>query len=239
MTVSSTTFKTFARGVGLWHAMASATDGQLATPPSAATTTAPLSLTQDPTPTNHESSDDEERRETNRHRDARAVAGWGGMSDSLSINDALPDDPAALSALADYWRDIVGRYYGRTATDQDVVEALADFPSDDLAAPTGVFMLARDGETVVGCAGLRWSGADEAELTRVWVCGTARRRGVARQLLAGAEERSRVRGRRGLWLEVRSDLVEAHRLYRACGFTQTTPFSDGRLAEAVFSKDLT
>lgn len=62
------------------------------------------------------------------------------------------------------------------------------------AAPGTVFLIARAGHEPVGCAGLRWPGADTAEVAGLFVRAGWRDAGVARLLLAGVEELARGRG---------------------------------------------
>lgn len=77
------------------------------------------------------------------------------MPTTVSIALTPPQDAAARAAIEAYLTDIVGRYYGRTATPEEMADALADAAPDDafLEPPHGLFWLARDGDTVLGCAG--------------------------------------------------------------------------------------
>lgn len=155
------------------------------------------------------------------------------------MTTARPDSPEALEILAAYWREIVGRYNDRDATDAEVQETLAVFPSDDLAPPTGVFLLVADEQGAVGCGGLRWAGAGEAELARVFVAARGRGRGWARALLDALEEQARANGRRAITAEVRADLVEAQALYESHGYEHVAPFSSAPYADVWLRKRLT
>ena len=110
-----------------------------------------------------------------------------------------------------YYEDIVSRYYGRPASPHEVVEAQTGYPSDELAAPTGLFLLARQGSAVLGCAGMRFLPGSIGEVTRVFVAPTARGRGVGRRLMEDLERRSLELGLTTLRLDTRSDLVEGAR----------------------------
>ena len=87
---------------------------------------------------------------------------------------------------------------------------------------------------------LGWAGvmviADSAEILTVGVIPTARRRGIARQLLAGLLAEARRRGAVEAFLEVRVDNVAAQALYAGDGFAQVSVrrgYYDGGLVDAV------
>jgi len=69
---------------------------------------------------------------------------------------------------------------------------------------------------------LAWGGvrvvADEAEILTIGVVPEARRRGIARRLLAALLDAARDRGATDAYLEVRVDNEPAHTLYRTEGF---------------------
>jgi ribosomal protein S18 acetylase RimI-like enzyme len=160
------------------------------------------------------------------------------MMPDVRVTIAPPDAPEALEILDAYWRDILARYYGRVAGEADVWLAVRDFPSDDLAPPTGLFLLACDEHGVVGCAGLRWMDDGVAELTRVFVAARGRRRGWARALLDAAEHEARADGRSEITAEVRGDLVEAQALYESHGYERVAPFSNSWHADVWLRKRL-
>ena len=72
-------------------------------------------------------------------------------------------------------------------------------------------------DVLVGYA-VCWTILDQAELGNVAVAESARRRGVARLLVAAALERARARGAGECFLEVRESNTAAQALYRECGF---------------------
>jgi ribosomal protein S18 acetylase RimI-like enzyme len=149
-----------------------------------------------------------------------------------------PRSPEALAVLSAYWRELVTRWQGRPATDDDVGATLRAWPSDDLVAPAGILLLARDADGPVGCAGARWRPGGVAELVRVAVLPRARRRGWGRALIDGIEDCARRHGCTTARLEVRGDLHEAQALYRACGYAEVPAFSDGPYADVHLAKAL-
>jgi len=75
------------------------------------------------------------------------------------------------------------------------------------------------GETLAGAMVLFFRrDSDRARIYSLAVAPQARRRGIARRLLAYAEAESRRRGMKGVVLEVREDNSAALALYRAAGF---------------------
>lgn len=97
-----------------------------------------------------------------------------------------PAEPDAVILLREYLTELVRRYHRRSDLPGEVDAALAESPSDDLTAPTGLLLLAHlDGE-LAGCAGLRWR-PHWAELTRVYVRPAFRGRGGGAALLTAVE----------------------------------------------------
>ncbi|MEV4465579.1 GNAT family N-acetyltransferase [Micromonospora echinofusca] len=148
-----------------------------------------------------------------------------------------PDRPEATALLEAYFEEMVRRYHGRTARPGEVAAAMAEDPSDDLAAPTGILLVAyRDGAPA-GCAGLRlrphW-----AELTRVYVRPAHRGHGGGAALLAATASRARAAGADRIRLDTRGDLVEARALYARHGYREIPAYNDGVYAEHWFEKVL-
>lgn len=103
---------------------------------------------------------------------------------------------------------------------------------DDFTPPNGDFIVAFDAEgTAVGCGGWRSREGDEAEMKRVYVRETVRRRGLARLLVAAVEVSAAEAGRKRLILETGPRQPEAVAMYRALGYRPVAPF--GHYADAA------
>jgi GNAT superfamily N-acetyltransferase len=125
------------------------------------------------------------------------------------------DSPNAVALLRDYFGELTVRYFQRGTTEQEIDETLDEFPSTGLA----LFLVLRADGLPAGCLGLHPTG----ELTRIYVAPQFRRAGGARALLTAAEAWARSHGVTRLFLDTRTDLVEARALYASCGFIETPP----------------
>jgi GNAT superfamily N-acetyltransferase len=164
--------------------------------------------------------------------EAFATPGW-------TVAPSSPGHPDAVAVLRLYLAELVSRYLGRPATEHEVDGYLADgHGSDDLAAPTGLLLVARHRGVTVGCVGLRRLGPQITELTRMFVHPDARGRGVASGLLACAEQAARELGATTMRLDTRHDLVEARRLYTRHDYREIPPYNDNAYADHWFEKHL-
>jgi GNAT superfamily N-acetyltransferase len=125
------------------------------------------------------------------------------------------DSPNAVALLREYFAELTVRYFHRETTEQEIDQTLDEFPSTGLA----VFLVLRADGTPAGHLGVHPTG----ELTRNYVAPGFRRGGGARALLAAAESWARGQGLTRLFLDTRTDLVEARAFYAACGFVEIPP----------------
>jgi putative acetyltransferase len=94
------------------------------------------------------------------------------------------------------------------------IDRIDDYYSDR----NGGFWVAIDGDDVVGMFGLEQSGPDAMELRRMYVDPDQRRRGIARTMLAFAEDQCRRRNFKRLDLSTSELQPEALALYRRAGY---------------------
>ena len=161
-------------------------------------------------------------------------------------------DPVAATLLREYMTDVADRYYrlheGRDATHEEVERALREMPSDDLAPPDGVLLVARHNGDVAGCAGLRrregrpresrTGEGHTGELKRVFLRPGKRGLGGGAALLSAVESAAGRLGVVRIVLDTRRDLVEARALYARHGYRDVPAFSEGPYAEVWMAKDL-
>jgi GNAT superfamily N-acetyltransferase len=134
--------------------------------------------------------------------------------------------------------DIIARFWGRPAADDEIDHELADAPSDDLVPPRGLFLVAGADGAPVGCVGVRVIDNETGEITRVFVDHSARGHGLGAELLRAIEDAARGLGLRRLRLDTRADLTEARRLYARSGYAEVPAFNNSPYAEHWFGKEL-
>lgn len=163
----------------------------------------------------------------------------GGVE--IALTAVRPDSPDGLTALRAYAGELARRWPDRAPEPEWSEEFLADDPMA-LTPPSGIFVVARQGERVVGCAGLRFEGADvppgAGEVKRMWVDPTIRGQGLGRRLLAHLTDLAREAGLRRLVLDTAEDLAEARALYLREGFVETGPYNANPYAHHWFTRDL-
>lgn len=126
------------------------------------------------------------------------------------------DSPVAQTLCAEIQEEYVRRYGAGDET---------ELATDDFDPPNGDFIVAfdEDGEPL-GCGGWRAHGDHDAEMKRVYVRESARRRGLARLLVAAVEDSAAQAGRKRLVLETGPRQPEAISMYEALGYVPVTPF---------------
>ncbi|MDV6260501.1 GNAT family N-acetyltransferase [Rhodococcoides yunnanense] len=160
------------------------------------------------------------------------------MAVSATFAVVHPSSEPALDILYRYNVDIVGRFYGREASDEEVRRAMVDEPSDDLTGDSGVFVVAYLGSEVVGCGGVRFVSDSVAELTRVFVDSRARGNGVGASIVEFIEGCVREARRTAIRLDTRVDLIEARGLYSKLGYQEVPAFNAEPYAEVWLEKQL-
>ncbi|MFI6941927.1 GNAT family N-acetyltransferase [Streptomyces sp. NPDC050418] len=149
--------------------------------------------------------------------------------------------PEIDGVMWEYFAEIAQRVMGRPAVEAELRWAMGRDPHDDLAPPTGQFLVARraSGE-LLGCAGVRLLPLvpGTTELKRMFVRDAGRGTGLGRGLLAAAEEAGRELGATRMVCETNSPLTEARALYATSGYEETAPYEGHGRADHWFAKDL-
>ena len=149
-----------------------------------------------------------------------------------------PNGPVGAGLLREYYTDIIARYWGRPALESEVVQVLAEEPSDDLVPPTGLLLAASHDGALAGCGGFRVLSPGVAELTRVYLRPELRGRGGGVALLTELERAAVGMGLTAARLDTRKDLVEARRLYARNGYVEISAYNDSPYADHWFEKRL-
>ena len=97
---------------------------------------------------------------------------------------------------------------------------------DTLALDDVTFLVARDGERIVGCGAMKRHDARLGEVKRMFVDPQARGLGLGARILEAIEAEAVRQGVRRLALETGIHQPEAIGLYRKAGFQECPPFAD-------------
>jgi GNAT superfamily N-acetyltransferase len=154
----------------------------------------------------------------------------------LIIDDELITSHGALSVYHASIDELNRRYGG---SDEDLYLHI-----EELMAPLGVFLVARQDGHPVGGVGLRPisdPALNVCEIKRLWVRPDLRRLGIGIQLMKRIEARARELGYRQLYLESGYAQPEALELYRSNNWITVEEYPPGAHSYPVadrFMKDL-
>jgi GNAT superfamily N-acetyltransferase len=146
---------------------------------------------------------------------------------SVDFKPAALDAAASLELIEEVQQEYVVRYGGRDVTELAVAE---------FTPPHGIFMIGWDADQPIACGGVRLVAPGVGELKRMYVVPAARRRGIARAMLANLESQARLLGAAQLRLETGLHQPEALSLYASAGYVDAEPF--GHYAGARLARHL-
>jgi DNA-binding MarR family transcriptional regulator/GNAT superfamily N-acetyltransferase len=149
----------------------------------------------------------------------------------VTIED--PTSDAAQFCLNSYFEDLNLHFEGGFELDRS-----QPLPADELADPTGVFLVARLQGDPIACAGLRLHPDGFGEVKRMWVASSARGLGLGRRMLSEVESEALRRGMVTLRLDTNRSLQEAIGLYRSSGFIEIERYNEEVYAHHWFEKRL-
>jgi GNAT superfamily N-acetyltransferase len=132
----------------------------------------------------------------------------------VEIRPGRPDEEPAASLVAATVSEMSERY----GAEDPAIDP------DQFVPPRGAFLIASVGDEPVGCGGVRVLTPGTAEIKRMFVATGARRRGVARALLAALEQASLDLGCPTLRLETGLRQPEAIALYQEAGYERIPNF---------------
>ena len=150
---------------------------------------------------------------------------------AILLEALSPEHPDARVAMRAYFEELAARFTISLDPDDPALWVV-----DDLVRPSGLFMVARLGDRLAGCGGLRRFDATTGEIKRVWVAGEARGRGVARALMDRLETEALAMGFKRLLLDTNGTLHEARAMYARRGYHEIPRYNDNPHAEHWFEK---
>ncbi len=131
-------------------------------------------------------------------------------------------DAEMVQAVATLFREYAAGL-GISLEFQDFAAELARLPGE-YGPPGGRLLLARDGETEVGCVALRKLDDGICEMKRLYVRPPYRRGGTGRRLAERAIEEARRIGYRKMRLDTLPAMQEAQALYLVLGFREIAAY---------------
>jgi putative acetyltransferase len=138
-------------------------------------------------------------------------------TDTTTAHEVVVDDLAS-PADAEAFRRLNERWITTFFTLEDEDRRLLGDPVGLVVDPGGAVLVARLGETVVGCVGLMPTVPGDFELVKMAVDPDHQGLGTGRRLITAALERARALGARRVLLETNSALTSAVHLYETSGF---------------------
>ena len=146
---------------------------------------------------------------------------------AVGFRPAALDADVSVELIEAVQQEYVVRYGTRDITELAVAE---------FTPPQGIFIIGWDADQPVSCGGVRLVSPGLGELKRMYVAPAARRRGIARAMLANLEDQARALGAVRLRLESGLHQPEALSLYASAGYVETEPF--GHYAGARLARHL-
>jgi GNAT superfamily N-acetyltransferase len=158
---------------------------------------------------------------------------------NFSLEPVERDDPRVFDLYADFVREADGPLvYDREAAGIDLDEEIAKGPPDDLAPPSGAFLLAlADGEPA-GLGGVRHLDTAVAEVKSMYVAPAYRGTGLGRRILARLDEIAEKHGCRAVRLDTSDYLTPAVALYRSAGYREIPAYNENPKADLWFERAL-
>ncbi|MFO0813703.1 MAG: GNAT family N-acetyltransferase [Gemmatales bacterium] len=139
----------------------------------------------------------------------------------MTIRPAHPDEMHLVRALFLEYAESLGFSLCFQGFQQELDELPGKY-----GQPSGVLLLAFDGELPVGVVGLRPLSESSAEMKRLYIKPAARGHHLGRRLVERLEEEARQRGYRSIKLDTVPSMEAARELYVRMGFVTIPAYYD-------------
>ena len=139
------------------------------------------------------------------------------------------DVPAARALIL----GVAARLFQADATEEFIkrhghtLEDVDDYRRD-YSAPDGLFLVAYDGDLLIGTGAIRRYDGDTAELRRMWLLEPYQGRGIGYRLWLRLEAFARTASYRRIRLTTDEENARARAFYQRLGFYPIDPYGDGR-----------
>ena len=111
---------------------------------------------------------------------------------------------------------------------------LQNFPGPNYCMPSGTFIIARVGDVVAGCVGIKKFDDESCEMKRMYIRPAYRRKGIGQLLCSYVIDWCRKAMYRRILLDTNTEMKEAVDLYKKCGFTEIPPYCINENDHPVF-----
>jgi len=135
----------------------------------------------------------------------------------MTITPISPAEPPARAIIAALDAEIMRRYPDGEVHGIDVV---------NFNQAGGYFVLGQEGDAVIACGAFRPLDTATAEIKRMFVHASARKKGCARQIMRHLEAEIRQRGHTRIVLETGIGQPEAMALYESEGYVPIPTFGE-------------
>lgn len=149
----------------------------------------------------------------------------------------LKEDPALLGEIKKLLREYGNYMYGDlnlTAGKENFFKDLEHFPGDSFQPPSGTFVVAKSGDAVIGCVGIRKFERNTCEMKRMFIRPGYRGEGIGGFLCNFVMEWCRKSGYKMILLDTNLEMKEAVGLYYKCGFKEIEPYCINENNHPVF-----
>lgn len=116
---------------------------------------------------------------------------------------------------------------------QDIQEEMTSFP-DKYREPAGAFIIAKCGEIVCGCVGLKRINLDICEMKRLFVRDDFKGLGIGKRLIELILLEAKKKGYRKIRLDTLPSMKKAQDLYRYFGFYEIEPYVFNPVEGSIF-----
>ena len=120
---------------------------------------------------------------------------------------------------------------------QQIDKELATFP-EKYEEPGGSFFIAKDGDTIVGCIGLRKIQNEVCEMKRLYIKDKYKGIGLGKELIITIIEEAKKKGYRKMRLDTLPKMKAALKLYKEFGFYQIEQYIENPIVGAVFMEKI-
>lgn len=135
------------------------------------------------------------------------------------LGPALTISPMSSAEDARAFRELNEQWISELFTIEAADKAVLDDPTGRVVDPGGAVLIARLGDTRVGCVAVLPIGGGVFELAKMAVSPAARNQGAGRRLITAAIDTARSLGAGSLFLGSSTKLPAAVHLYESAGFS--------------------